>query len=48
MDKNLIIELVQDNNCYLTIIDNSNYSDLGNNFRIELTKKILKELKIIK
>ena len=26
----------------------NDFSDLGNNFRIELTKKILRELKIIK
>lgn len=41
MDKNLIIELIQDNNCNLTIIDNSNYSDLGNSLLNYVTLELL-------
>lgn len=41
MDKNLIIELIQDNNCNLTIIDNTNYSDLGNSLLNYVTLELL-------
>lgn len=41
MDKNLIIELVQDNNCHLTIIDNSSYGDLGDSLLNYITLELL-------